>query len=249
MTGPNVTDAPRTPPQRFLHEGPDSYWSNPRTDLLELVERFTPATRRRRALDVGCANGVFAQSLFSLGFDEVWGVEPDAACAKLAAAVLTGVVEGPFPHADAADHGPYDLIVFGDSLEHIEDPWQALGTARALLGADGVLVLSVPNVAHHAVLLPAIRGRWEYAQAGLLDRRHLRFFTPRSLAAAVKDAGLAPVFERRTCPLPHGRAKRALAQAARLVAPHLVTAKVDLVCRADAPPAPRGWPLTYSYPA
>jgi O-antigen biosynthesis protein len=208
-----------------------AYYGQARPDLLELVKRFTNPSSRGRALDVGCADGVFGHSLFSVGFDEVWGVEPDPACARRAASRLTRVVAGPFPSAEIAEHSAFDLIVFGDSLEHFQDPWGGLSAARALLRSDGVLILSVPNVAHYSVLLPLLRGRWEYGDAGLLDRTHLRFFTSESIVKAVGAAGLVPVFERKVCMPPHSWWKRVIVCVIQVVAPHLVASKVDLVCR------------------
>jgi SAM-dependent methyltransferase len=232
----------------LLREDRDSYWSNQRPDLLELAARFTTQPRRQRALDVGCANGVFGQSLFSLGFGEVWGVEPDPDCAAQAATRLTGVSQDRFPPDDIAGHAPFDLIAFGDSLEHLEDPWSGLAAARSLLSDGGVLIISVPNVAHYKVLLPALRGRWQYGAAGLLDRTHLHFFTPQSIAASARESGLTPVFERRACPLPNGALKRTIVRATGLVAPHLVTAKVYLVCRrAETSDLVPRWPRERTY--
>ena len=218
---------------------PDSYYAQARPDLLELALRFTTPSGRGRALDVGCANGVFAHSLLLAGFDEVWGVEPSRHSARQAATRLTGVVAAPFPNAEIAEHAPFDLIVFGDSLEHLQDPWIGLSVARTLLSSDGVLVLSVPNVAHYSVLLPLLRGRWEYAESGHLDRTHLHFFTPNSIVGIVRASGLEPTFKRRVCVLPLSSWKRAVVRTARVLAPHLVTSKVDLVCRrSDSLPTP-----------
>jgi 2-polyprenyl-3-methyl-5-hydroxy-6-metoxy-1,4-benzoquinol methylase len=197
--------------------------------------RFSSPSSRGRALDVGCANGVFAHSLFSVGFREVWGVEPDAQCARRAAARLTGVIAAPFPSAETGEHGTFDLIVFGDSLEHLQDPWTSLSAARKLLSDDGVLILSVPNVAHFSVVLPLLRGRWDYADSGLLDRTHLRFFTPQSIVKTVLDAGLVPVHERDVCVPPQRPWKRLVVRATRVLAPHLTASKVDLVCRRRDP--------------
>lgn len=208
-----------------------SYQSQARLDILELTTRHTEPSRRGRALDVGCANGIFAHSLFAIGFNEVWGVEPNRECARQATSRLTGVVAAPFPNAEIAEHGAFDLIVFGDSLEHLQDPWIGLSAARSLLSSDGVLILSVPNVAHYSVLLPLLRGRWDYADSGLLDRTHLHFFTPQSIVRAVRAAGLELAFERNVCVLPHSPWKRVVVRTAQVLAPHLVTSKVDLVCR------------------
>ena len=61
-----------------------------------------------------------------------------------------------------------------------------------------------------SVLLQVLRGDWDYEDAGLLDKTHLRFFTPKSIVASVRHAGLTPVFERWVCSLPHGASKRSL---------------------------------------
>jgi hypothetical protein len=53
------------------------------------------------------------------------------------------------------------------------------------------VIVSVPNVAHLWVRLSLALGRWDYADRGILDRTHLRFFTKRSFAALLRDAGLS----------------------------------------------------------
>ena len=57
--------------------------------------------------------------------------------------------------------------------------------------------MSVPNVAHLWVRLSLLLGRFDYADRGILDRTHLRFFTRRTFLAMLTEAGLA-VVERRT---------------------------------------------------
>jgi hypothetical protein len=60
-----------------------------------------------------------------------------------------------------------------------------------LLKPGGVLVASIPNVRHLRVVMPLLlRGRWEYAPFGLMDRTHLRFFTEHSATELVRQAGL-----------------------------------------------------------
>jgi hypothetical protein len=60
------------------------------------------------------------------------------------------------------------------------------------------VIVSVPNVAHGAVRLALLKGRWEYRSLGLLDDTHLRFFTRESLREMLKRAGLTVVEIRRT---------------------------------------------------
>ena len=71
----------------------------------------------------------------------------------------------------------YDVIVFGDILEHIMDPWGALQNYSIHLGESGIIVASIPNAAHPSILYDLSRGLFRYQSAGLLDITHLRFFT------------------------------------------------------------------------
>jgi hypothetical protein len=51
------------------------------------------------------------------------------------------------------------------------------------------------------VRLSLLAGRFDYADRGILDRTHLRFFTRRTLLAFLRSAGLA-VSELRVTPVP-----------------------------------------------
>jgi hypothetical protein len=48
--------------------------------------------------------------------------------------------------------------------------------------------LSVSDLCHHLVLLEQTRGRWHHAEAGLLDKGHVRFFTSRAPLEALRSA-------------------------------------------------------------
>jgi hypothetical protein len=43
------------------------------------------------------------------------------------------------------------------------------------------------------VIQGLLQGRWDYADQGILDRTHLRFFTLRSLHALLQETGLQVV--------------------------------------------------------
>ncbi len=203
-------------------------WAGP-PDLLELVKRFTNPSSRGRALDVGCADGVFGHTLLSVGFDEVWGVEPDPTCAGRAASRLTGVVAAPF-HA-VAEHAPFDLIVFGDSLEHL----QYLGGVSAPLGPSwGATACSSSRCQTWRIIACSFHcsgadGSMERPASSteLISDSSRR---SRSIRAA-GAAGLVPECVRTLCIPPRTSWKRAVVCVVHVVAPHLVTSKVNLVCR------------------
>lgn len=84
----------------------------------------------------------------------------------------------------------FDYITFADVLEHLRDPEQVLIHAKGLLKQDGSILLSVPNLAHNAVLINLINNEFEYNKVGLLDNTHIHFFTRNSLENMMNRVGL-----------------------------------------------------------
>jgi len=85
----------------------------------------------------------------------------------------------------------FDVILALDVLEHLQDPVHVLTKAVKHLNSTGIVVVSVPNITHGAIRLSLLQGRFEYADTGLLDRTHLRFFDRRGAERLMIDAGLA----------------------------------------------------------
>src|SRR5262249_12512675 len=84
----------------------------------------------------------------------------------------------------------FDCIVFNDVLEHMIDPYSALVYAKESLVPNGRVVASIPNVRYFDnVWSLLIDGSWEYCDAGILDRTHLRFFTKKSIESMFVDLG------------------------------------------------------------
>ncbi len=102
--------------------------------------------------------------------------------------VLVGDVES--LELDLED-GSVDAVLCADVLEHLVDPWSTVGRLARLIAPGGVLVSSIPNVRNHRVLRPLlVSGDFPYAEAGLLDRSHLRFFCRRNIRELFEQAGL-----------------------------------------------------------
>ena len=76
--------------------------------------------------------------------------------------VIVGDVE-----KDALDRaeGRFDVITFGDVLEHLVSPGTVLSRCRHLLSDRGFVLISVPNVAHYTVRLRLLRGRFRLSTA------------------------------------------------------------------------------------
>jgi hypothetical protein len=61
---------------------------------------------------------------------------------------------------------------------------------KTLFKPDGCLMASIPNVSFHRKIRKMMRGQLCYAQEGLLDRIHLRFFTLETIEELFASNGL-----------------------------------------------------------
>ena len=160
----------------------------------------------RRVLDLGCATGYLAEALGANGCT-VSGVEYVPEAAEKARPFLDKLVVADLNDVDLVAEfgaGTFDVLVFGDVLEHLMDPVSVLRRTVPQLAPGGSVVISIPNVTHGSLRLAHLQGRWQYTETGLLDRTHIRFFTRRSLLEMLAAAGLAPVDVRRTTADPLG---------------------------------------------
>ena len=164
--------------------------NNSHTRLFNFIQENSGG-QRSRILEVGCASGYFGQALKDAGH-EVWGVEMSPKAAARARQRLDHVFVGTmeeFLALDSLRGVKFDYITFGDVLEHLVDPEQVLRDCRRILSPAGAIAASIPNIAHKAVRMMLLQGRWEYADFGILDSTHLRFFTRDSVVDTFTRAG------------------------------------------------------------
>jgi len=111
------------------------------------------------------------------------------------------VADGP-----AADLSGYSHILLVDLLGHVDDPESFLEELRDGFTFDEqTLLVTTGNVAFIVPRLMLLLGQLNYGKEGILDRKHRRLFTFRSLAALLADAGL-DVEEVRGIPAPMPKA-------------------------------------------
>jgi SAM-dependent methyltransferase len=87
----------------------------------------------------------------------------------------------------------FDVLIFADVLEHLPWPQIVLREYMRYLRPGGTVIVSLPNVGLWAVRLSMLAGRFEYADTGVMDRTHLRFFTRRSARALLEGVDLIPL--------------------------------------------------------
>lgn len=129
-------------------------------------------------LEIGCHTGYFSRVLMERGY-QVLGIEIDDEAARVAkhagVPVICGNVE------DSSSILPinktFDVILLMDVIEHLRNPLDVLKGLKSALDTHGRLIITGPNVAYWAVRKDLLLGRWNYVDAGILDRSYLRFYT------------------------------------------------------------------------
>lgn len=147
---------------------------------LDIVSEITGANKS--VLDLGCATGLNGKYLLDNKIaNKVCGVELDNDMALEAKKIYEKVIVGSLDDTsvlDAFNNEKFDVILCGDILEHLEDPWNVLKKLRSLITNNGILIISLPNIQHIDVLIHLFKkGTWPINNRGIFDKTHKHFFT------------------------------------------------------------------------
>jgi len=163
----------------------NSYFSNVRHDLIS----FLPKKKVGRILEVGAGSGDTLVEIKKRDLaGEVIGIE----LMKLPGTNQGNPLIDRFIFADFEtlqdqfEPNSFDVIICGDVLEHLIDPWAVVSKLNNLLVWDGLLIISTPNARYFEMFLNVfIKGSFHYTDHGLFDKTHLRFFCKKDLVRLV----------------------------------------------------------------
>lgn len=161
--------------------------------ILRILKRLP----RGRVLEIGCADGFFSERIAFL--HEVWGVEVDSEDAQKAERFCKKVYVGDIEEIEIDNK--FNIVLLADVLEHTRNPITVLKKVGDWLTENGIIILSVPNIAHLFVRLSLLAGKFDYMERGILDKTHLKFFTRNSIDNLLKKTGYN-IIERDITPLP-----------------------------------------------
>lgn len=146
----------------------------------------------KRVLELGAYGGHVTKALRNAG-NHVVAVEIDGRMTDRLREVADEVLITDLEWLDIGERlsgREFDVVLAGDVLEHCRQPDLVLLQARRLLAPGGSVIISLPNVAHGDVRLALLAGRFDYSDAGLLDRTHVRFFTRSSIEDFLSRNGM-----------------------------------------------------------
>ncbi|WIW43646.1 class I SAM-dependent methyltransferase [Bradyrhizobium sp. 62B] len=166
----------------------DDYYSRSRREIRPLLP-----SRASRILEVGPGAGftlIWLKSIYpaatTVGVELNQALEADLQ--KHADVAIIGDIDDLMSRLGSK----FDLILLLDVLEHVPDPTRTLqAITRNLLMDGGRVIVSVPNIAHLSVTLPLLfQHRFTYADSGILDRTHLKFFVEDTAVKLLNDSNL-----------------------------------------------------------
>jgi SAM-dependent methyltransferase len=181
----------------------DRYWSVGPTPHYELGETLTELVQgnvdsRTRCLDVGCGVGgdygqwVKQRAASYVGVDVSPRAVEQARAAGLDAHVIDDAASLPF-----ADES-FDMVICIEVFEHLFSPDRAASEIRRVLRPAGRLVASTPNAVYWRLRVNLLFGHWNpLGDAQAVERPwrdpHVRFFSPRTLARMLDEAGFSSI--------------------------------------------------------
>lgn len=149
-------------------------------------------------LEFGPANGRMTRYLKENLNCKVYAVEKNKIAAKDASRFTERIIIGDiedYKWKETFSGILFDYIIFADVLEHLYYPEKVLYEAASFLSLNGSILISIPNIAHNAIILNLLKGEFQYKSTGLLDDTHIRFFTKSTFNALVKRCGLNVSYE------------------------------------------------------
>ena len=196
-----------------MNQTPAHSVANP--DLLAILPGVS------RVVEVGCSTGALARAYKERHPEAHYvGIDVDPAYVEEARswcdAVLIGDALALFLDPANEPLLGADCYVFGDSLEHLVDPWRLLHRVHALMPPGGCVCACIPTAQHWSLQARIAIGDLRYEDSGLMDRTHLRWFSRQTMLALFQESGfrvegIAPRI------FPHPEAERVLEQIGTMV--------------------------------
>lgn len=161
-----------------------SYFKLIRHDLINLVPKG-----KNKIIEIGCASGATLNYLKSNGkASEIVGVDIlDNLDYKLDKYIQGNIENIHLPYKN----NYFDILLLGDVLEHLNDPWKTLKKLKMFVKTGGLIISSIPNIREFNTLFKiVIKGDFKYSEFGILDKTHLRFFCKKNIISLYEDCDI-----------------------------------------------------------
>ncbi len=141
--------------------------------------------KKRRILDIGCAEGTLLSLARERGWD-VAGVEPNKHLVKWAKKNQNLEIMQGSVYNKRLKRNSFDVITLLDVIEHVHNPIKFLSRCNELLVPGGTIFISTPDIG--SPIARVMRRRWFYILS-----IHVFYFTEQTLSNILNKAGFCNV--------------------------------------------------------
>ena len=171
--------------------------------VFRLLDGLNLPAGERRLFELGCGNGSVAHELARRGWD-VTGVDPS----------LEGIAQAQRAHPNlklyggsayddlAVRYGQFPVVLSLEVVEHVYFPRQYAATVFSLLQGGGTAILSTPYHGYWKNLALALSGKLDRHFTALWDHGHIKFWSMKTLAELLREAGFSDIHFHRVGRLP-----------------------------------------------
>jgi 2-polyprenyl-3-methyl-5-hydroxy-6-metoxy-1,4-benzoquinol methylase len=150
------------------------------TRFRDLLRSFESYRQSNHILDVGCGSGHFLKVAIEVGW-KAYGTEIASSAFEQLSRLGINSFCGKLESASYAT-GSFDVVYCSEVIEHLVDPVTLLREIGRIIRPEGLLYLTTPNF--DSLSRRLLGSKWR-----VIGKEHICYFTPRSLARAIREAG------------------------------------------------------------
>ena len=185
---------------------------NTKQDIRYHLEKFNPedyhdeklwvksaglVNKNAHLLEIGCATGYMSEFFIKEKNCSVLAVDYNSTQVETAKKRGINAIFGNIEDKEFLDeikkytelNGKFDIILATEVIEHLVNPENFLINIKDFLKHEGYIILSTPNIAHWSVRRNLLFGNFDYEEAGILDKTHLKFYTSKTFTNLLKKSG------------------------------------------------------------
>jgi len=158
------------------------------TDKIRLAKKIINGLNFKNCLDVGCASGFMISEIArSYPQRSYYGIDVyDKAIATAQKNYPSIKFKIASAHKLPFNNNAFDLVLFYETIEHVEDPFSCLKEIKRVLNKNGTLILTMDS---GSLLFRIVWFVWENTKGRVWKNAHLHPFHHFELEDQIKKAG------------------------------------------------------------